>query len=130
MLAPIYGVLQSIRTLLELDWVSSTAPSGQIWSPVLRELVEACRRVSEVVSPVVCSSSPEGFLLDATPPDGMSSEPEVVTESSSSVGNAQSLLLCCWHSMKEVSLLLGYIVDRFGSVVEAGVPLLALEQVL
>lgn len=27
-------------------------------------------------------------------------------------GNAQSLLLCCWHSMKEISLTLGYMVEH------------------
>lgn len=37
------------------------------------------------------------------------SMPQFLVDSSG--GNAQSLLLCCWHCMKEISLLLGYIVE-------------------
>ena len=29
----------------------------------------------------------------------------------SKCGSAQSLLLCCWHAMKETSLLMGMVVE-------------------
>lgn len=133
MAAPMYGVLQSIRAILELKWVASVDACDDSWTRTLGQLVEICKCLSELVSPVVCSSSPEGFLpeallastsgLMAAKTDGPSSS------SSSSSGNAQSLLLCCWHTMKEVSLLLGHLVENFTEVVDQTPPLLTHEQV-
>lgn len=134
MTTPMYGVLQSIRALLELDWVRSA--SGKRWGPVLGELIEICQRLSEVVSPVVCSSSPEGFLLEGAPDDGLTEgalDEGSLTKGTEvgnlSEGSAQSLLLCCWHTMKEVSLLLSHLVQTFGAVMESGVPILTHNQV-
>ena len=39
-------------------------------------------------------------------------ELQLLDETTPTTGNAQSLLLCCWHSMKEISLLLGYLVEH------------------
>jgi hypothetical protein len=73
-------------------------------------VVSICHDVAELVSPVVCTSSPEGFL-----PDKEGEKGPYLTEDSpapvESQGNAQSLLLCCWHSMKEIALLLGYLTE-------------------
>lgn len=98
--SPMYGLLQSIRTLLET--LKPTAAARD----VVRGVVDICVQISAVVSPVVCSSSPEGFLP--------SQEKEIGLLSQSTVGNgnAQSLLLCCWHSMKEISLLLGFLAGE------------------
>lgn len=110
-----YGVLQSIRAVLETK--ATTPSSAENWGPVLGRLIELCLCLSELVSPVVCSSSPEGFLPEGEGRGvGMSAEID-----SSSVGSAQSLLLCCWHTMKEVSLLLGHLVEHFNVVSQVGV---------
>ena len=40
--------------------------------------------------------------------------PTVTASSVSAVsagGSPQSLLLCCWHAMKEISLLLGLVIE-------------------
>ncbi len=96
--SPMYGLLQSIRTILETLKPTTAARD------VVRGVVDICVQISELVSPVVCSSSPEGFLP--------SQEQEIGLLSQGTVGNAQSLLLCCWHSMKEISLLLGFLAGE------------------
>lgn len=126
MMAPMYGVLQSIRAVLE----AKTTPSiGESWGLVLGRLVDLCRCLSELVSPVVCSSSPEGFLPEESGGSGVTAEVHSSSEGdtggpaesqSSAIGNAQSLLLCCWHTMKEVSLLLGHLVENSSVAVRAG----------
>ncbi len=99
--SPMYGILQSIRTLLE------TLKPVTAAHQTVRGVVDLAVQVSEIVSPVVCGSSPEGFLP--------SQDKEIDSLPQSTVGHggsAQSLLLCCWHSMKEISLLLGYLVGE------------------
>ena len=57
-------------------------------------------------------------------------ELQLLEEAIPTTGNAQSLLLCCWHSMKEISLLFGYLAEYAPVEVdqaESGV--LTLEQV-
>ena len=218
MTAPMYGVVQSICAVLETRAAASSV--DEIWGPVFGRLVELCQCLSDLVSPVVCSSSPEGFLpegdggtgvatqahcpsalneaFEITQRDGavhssskgggvpsavygssvVSGESDTVQSSSvgigsprmateihglsvgsatsgvsavvhnssmggggevdrtssvggggsgvpavhgSSAGGAQSLLLCCWHTMKEVSLLLGHLVEHSSIAVGAGV---------
>ena len=51
-----------------------------------------------------------------------------MSEMLSESGNAQSLLLCCWHCMKEISLLLGHIV-MMASAEGASADLLDVEEV-
>jgi len=44
--------------------------------------------------------------------------------------NAQSLVICCWHCMKEISFLLGDIVGKTPLIIETGsVGLITTEQV-
>lgn len=76
------------------------------------KVVTLCSELAKLVSPVVCSSSPEGFLPDSTEArDKEGAGLAVPLEpAASKTGTAQSLLLCCWHVMKEIALLLGYLV--------------------
>lgn len=113
MSSPMYGVIQSIRAAYECMGTAATATYAQDYQhhrEAMTTVVSICHDVAELVSPVVCSSSPEGFLPDA---EGQA-EPCLMEDSPSpavSHGNAQSLLLCCWHSMKEIALLLGYLTE-------------------
>ena len=107
--APMYGVLQSIHAIFELRFWTDFEVSESLCH-IISRLIETCKHLSELVSPVVCSSSPEGFLLE------VSSEQNIIALNSS--GNAQSLLLCCWHTMKEVSLLFGYFVEHFNVITD------------
>ena len=70
------------------------------------EIIELCCEVAELSSPVVCNSSPEGFLPGSEV--NVTSSSTKVTVSGAS---AQSLLLCCWHAMKETSLLMGLVIE-------------------
>ena len=116
---PMYGVLQSTRTVVEtIHWKPTPAAHK-----VVMEMVEISVQVSQVVSPIVCSSSPEGFLPDREEAGSSETSGVDVTktkDSSTSSGTAQSLLLCCWHSMKEISLLLGYLVGETPAISEPG----------
>lgn len=112
MSSPMYGVIQSIRAAYEC---MGTAPATytrdcQDHREAMATVVSICHDIAELVSPVVCTSSPEGFL----PTTEGEKEPYLIEDSPSaaaSQGNAQSLLLCCWHSMKEIALLLGYLTE-------------------
>lgn len=53
---------------------------------------------------------PMCFFFQHTGSESLATAPEDV---SGCTGNAQSLLLCCWHCMKEVMLLLGLIVQTY-----------------
>ena len=112
MSSPMYGVIQSIRAAYECMGTAAVTYTRecQHHREAMAAIVSICHDIAELVSPVVCTSSPEGFLPDI---EG-ENEPYVTEESPSPVasqGNAQSLLLCCWHSMKEIALLLGYLTE-------------------
>ena len=106
--APIYGTLQSIRTVMKGLHLTPTPPVCD----VVCDLVKTCEKIALIVSPVVCSSSPEGFLPATNTEKGTSDLESQLSSSNITSGNAQSLLLCCWHSMKEIALLLGYLVGN------------------
>jgi len=77
---------------------------------MLTHLIEISTRVAQLVTPVVCNSSPEGCLPDENIIHDLTSH--VNDNQGDSAATAQSLVICCWHCMKEVSLLLGNIVER------------------
>ncbi|XP_071963394.1 tRNA (32-2'-O)-methyltransferase regulator THADA-like [Antedon mediterranea] len=121
---PMYGVLHCIRELLadvkfsELDKIV-TAKFKQI----INMLLLICYKVAEVVSPVVCNSSPEGYLpvtqtldeLDISDVDADLDDLEIFEHTADSTMmkvTPQAMLVCCWRSMKEVSLMLGMISQQ------------------
>ncbi len=112
MSSPMYGIIQSIRAAYECMGTAAATYTRdyQHHREAVATVVSICHDVAELVSPVVCTSSPEGFL-----PDKEGEKEPYLTEDSpapvESQGNAQSLLLCCWHSMKEIALLLGYLTE-------------------
>ncbi|MCI4376608.1 hypothetical protein PGIGA_G00190450 [Pangasianodon gigas] len=138
---PLYGRAHCITAALQQLDTGSLQLQAE-WSQVVSDLIALCYRMSDVVSPVVQSSSPEGLIpmdtdsetssdlqkilqeirprdtndfftsareLDAT------SEEQLCTPQATSNGSeheayrvtAQMVLVCCWRSMKEVSMLLG-----------------------
>ena len=138
---PMYGVIQSIRGAYESVGSASYTTDPLYHRQAMADVISTCDDVAKLVSPVVCSSSPEGFLPDTEDGASLSEDrfsdvllgndqsesredsekimsPEGVdvvssknAESAIVQGTAQSLLLCCWHSMKEIALLLGYFVE-------------------
>lgn len=154
MSSPVYGIIQSIRAAYECVGAVTFAHDSRYHREAMVTVISICDDIARLVSPVVCSSSPEGFLPEAE------GEPYLEEDQSSSgnaqsgsaesaqgegaqsaththenatserrkdysleflgssqsvpqrsQGNAQSLLLCCWHSMKEIALLLGYLTE-------------------
>ncbi|XP_031435285.1 thyroid adenoma-associated protein isoform X2 [Clupea harengus] len=141
---PLYGRAHCISAAIQQLNTGSLVLASQ-WRCLVPELVAVCYRMSDVVSPVVQSSSPEGlipmdtdseasaglqrilqeiqprdtndFFNDSRQLDTHSEEPHtpegpIQEETRGSGGEAyrvtaQMVLVCCWRSMKEVSMLLG-----------------------
>uniref|UniRef100_A0A670XY11 tRNA (32-2'-O)-methyltransferase regulator THADA n=1 Tax=Pseudonaja textilis TaxID=8673 RepID=A0A670XY11_PSETE len=128
---PMYGRVHCITgALCQLNHMTLTSE----WKEVVTKLILMSYKLSAVVSPVVQSSSPEGLipmdtdletsarlqsiLLEIQPCDTNDYftetkllkecyRPDCGKEQHTSDVTAQMVLVCCWRSMKEVSLLLG-----------------------
>ncbi|XP_041722121.2 thyroid adenoma-associated protein [Coregonus clupeaformis] len=147
---PLYGRAHCITAALQQLNTGCLTLTGQ-WRSVVSELITVSYRMSDVVSPVVQSSSPEGLipmdtdsetsaglqriLQEIQPRDtndfftsareldtqqsGQENGPAAPTdrpqhESTGGSGEgyrvtAQMVLVCCWRSMKEVSMVLGQV---------------------
>uniref|UniRef100_A0A8C1YAD1 tRNA (32-2'-O)-methyltransferase regulator THADA n=1 Tax=Cyprinus carpio TaxID=7962 RepID=A0A8C1YAD1_CYPCA len=148
---PLYGRAHCITAVLQPLNTGSLVLLSE-WRAVVSELIGLCYRMSDVVSPVVQSSSPEGLIpmdtesetsaglqkilqeiqprdtndfftsareLDPSESDCNSEqkEPENTVHKPQSCGGdgeayrvtAQMVLVCCWRTMKEVSMLLGHL---------------------
>ena len=87
--APLYGVLFCIRTVIESSDRSTFTVDDNPW---IQDLVEKCLAISELINVVLCSDTPEGLTFTGE-------------------SDSQKLLLCAWRSSKEVSLLLGAVIN-------------------
>ncbi|XP_036403279.1 thyroid adenoma-associated protein [Megalops cyprinoides] len=146
---PLYGRAHCITAALQQLHTGSLALTEQ-WRSLVTELIATSYRMSDVVSPVVQSSSPEGLipmdtdsetsaglqriLMEIQPRDTndfFSDARELETQGGGEPGKgapthtprsestggsgegyrvtAQMVLVCCWRSMKEVSMLLGQV---------------------
>ncbi|KAI9564730.1 hypothetical protein GHT06_008471 [Daphnia sinensis] len=94
--APIYGVLSSVRLLLNDQQSRSEEMKKESWASILSSIIEMCFAASAIASPVVTCDSPEGFLPDSS-------------ELPSQNLNAQTLLVSAWRTVKEVALLFGQV---------------------
>ncbi|XP_060781574.1 thyroid adenoma-associated protein isoform X2 [Neoarius graeffei] len=135
---PLYGRAHCITAALQQLSTGSLQLQAE-WSQVVSDLIALCYRMSDVVSPVIQSSSPEGLIpmdTDSETSSGLqkilqeiqprdtndfftsareldtTSEEQLRTPSNGSEREAyrvtaQMVLVCCWRSMKEVSMLLG-----------------------
>ncbi|KAI4458024.1 thada/death receptor interacting protein [Holotrichia oblita] len=92
--SPVYGYILCVRHLIHKGNISE---SDQ-WKCLLSKLVSTCKSVSEIVSPIVNNSSPEGY---------MPVKEGFVDEDSREIVTSQMVLVYAWRTTKEVSLLLG-----------------------
>ena len=124
---PLYGLAQNIRHLLsKLDLKS--LGSCQLWRDFFARLIVICKRLTDVVAPVVNNSSPEGIL----PSEEFEGVDEATKEKWLEIverTTPQIILLCSWRTVKEVSLLLGDICLK-APLVENNDGLLSVEQIL
>lgn len=79
---------------------NSSKFSEMDWMTLIPQIVYFCFTLTEVVNPIVASSSPEGYL-----PDDIDLNTCEVDETA----KAQMMLVFAWRTVKEVSLLLGEI---------------------
>lgn len=105
---PMHGSLSCIRHLLQLVPDFRKLDRLSSWQKLLRDLINLCFKVNDIVTPVVNSSSPEGHL----PMDfNQGSDLLKAKPAPASKVTAQMVLLCSWRTVKEVSLLLGRLSD-------------------
>ena len=89
--APMYGALFCLRTVVEtLD--QSKEGGEELDIQRINILTDSCFLISDIINVVLCSDTPEGLTFAGE-------------------SDAQKLLLCAWRSSKEVSLLLGAIIN-------------------
>ncbi|KAG5831317.1 hypothetical protein ANANG_G00302500 [Anguilla anguilla] len=139
---PLYGRAHCITAALKQLPAGSLSLKAQ-WRTVVADLITTFYRMSDVVSPVVQSSSPEGLIpmdTDSETSAGLQKilqeiqprdtndfftdaretqaggQPGHIPQSENTGGSgegyrvtAQMVLVCCWRSMKEVSMLLGQV---------------------
>ncbi|XP_061083567.1 LOW QUALITY PROTEIN: thyroid adenoma-associated protein [Conger conger] len=141
---PLYGRAHCVTAALKQLPAGSLSLTAQ-WRSVVADLITTSYKMSDVVSPVIQSSSPEGlipmdtdsetsaglqkilqeiqprdtndFFADARELESHAEEqPGQIPRSESTGGagegyrvTAQMVLVCCWRSMKEVSMLLGQV---------------------
>ncbi|EDV24139.1 uncharacterized protein TRIADDRAFT_26169 [Trichoplax adhaerens] len=74
-----------------------------IWREILTSILDNCYNLSDIVTPFVAHTSPEGYLpVELLIEDGN-------TTNNSKIITPQVLASYCWRSMKEVFLILGSI---------------------
>ena len=116
---PIYGPLAAIRQVIvqSLGEIKSSKLITE-WKRLIEHLIELAFDVSEVASPIVNSKSPEGIF----PAELLAMQPGIEHSELLNSVTPQMLLVCCWRTMKEISLFFGDIVRHLPIEFEAKAP--------
>ncbi|XP_063979091.1 tRNA (32-2'-O)-methyltransferase regulator THADA [Diachasmimorpha longicaudata] len=121
----LYGYLFCIKLLLSSCDLRSKHDHS-LWQRTVGDLIDLCLSLNKSVSQIVNNSSPEGHFpmdLDDKHVNGDLDDMEVAV-------TPQMVLLCSWRTVKEVSLLFGYLSEK--SPIEEGgrMGLLSMEQIV
>lgn len=116
---PLYGLLFASRHLLQQLQLQVLAKE-RVWCQYVEQLLALCLDVSALMLPVVGSESPEGHVPIEEPQqeeEEQEQQQEGEQAEKSPKGDTlsatpQLILLCAWRSIKEVSLILGELVQR------------------
>lgn len=103
----LYGYLYCIQLLLSTCDLKSKINDGG-WVRTIDDLIMMCLSLNNSVSQIVNNSSPEGHFpmdLDSRNLNGELEDGEVSV-------TPQMVLLCSWRTVKEVSLLFGYLAEK------------------
>ncbi|XP_067943038.1 tRNA (32-2'-O)-methyltransferase regulator THADA-like [Watersipora subatra] len=96
---PLYPALMSLRYLLRKAVVTDV----NRWSKIIQEVFAVIHNdIHLLVAPVVCHSSPEGYLPPDDTEDKAPRRPSL----------PQYLVVCCWRTVKEISLVYGAIMEN------------------
>ncbi|KAG5680598.1 hypothetical protein PVAND_010093 [Polypedilum vanderplanki] len=108
---PMYGSLLCIRYIIsKLDLCD--VKSCSLWQKFFTRMISVCKRLSNVVGPIVNNSSPEGCIPNIFHEDDQNFA-KIIENTT-----PQMVLLCAWRTIKEVSLLLGDLSVRASLNVE------------
>jgi len=117
---PMYGCLSGINALLSIiqgdkyinenfHWKNKNEISFRYeneeqinqWRNLFAHLIEISLEIASLTSPIVSSSSPEGMM----PMELTDISERVEDENCNGQITSQMLLVCCWRTIKEISLL-------------------------
>ena len=102
---PIYGPLAAIRQVI-VHSTTEIKSSKFEWKELIERLIQLAFDVSQVASPIVNSKSPEGIF----PAELVAMQPDIERSELLKSVTPQMLLVCCWRTMKEISLFFGDLV--------------------
>ncbi|RDD43254.1 Thyroid adenoma-associated protein-like protein [Trichoplax sp. H2] len=109
----IHGYLHCIRCCLKNLTGGMTGNYLSIWREILTSILDNCYNLSDIVTPFVAHTSPEGYLPVELliEDDNLQASPVSLSENESykEIITPQVLASYCWRSMKEVFLILGSI---------------------
>lgn len=109
---PLYGALLCIRhILLQIEFKKVADAERDVWRQFFHRIVPKCKRLTDVVAPIVNSSAPEGHLPNDLNDISSYMDGEVDAASQINV-TPQIMLVCAWRTVREASLLLGDIALR------------------
>lgn len=82
---------------------------SKLWKRIINDIITLCLSLNESVSQIVNNSSPEGHFPMDLENKNLAFDPE---ESELVSVTPQMVLLCSWRTVKEVSLLFGYMTEN------------------
>ncbi|CAH8539962.1 unnamed protein product [Schistosoma margrebowiei] len=140
---PFYAILSTVRSIIgvtsssPLNKKNKKPTDAQTWSStsikaeslfkqingvnVIERIISLGLRISEIVLPVVGHESPEGVLLTSQQ-DVIIDDIKTADEEASQLykfyektrNHPEYLILCCWRSVRELSLLMGISLVSYG----------------
>ncbi|WAR03297.1 THADA-like protein, partial [Mya arenaria] len=85
------------------------------WRQLLKKFISLYMQISAIVSPVVCNSSPEGNVPTESLTDlsslGIMDADSVARSHETVMLMPEYLTVCCWRTVKEISLILGQLTS-------------------
>jgi len=118
--SPVHSVLFAIRSIFQVHKFNlkhrAVATNRAKFCDFVNNFIQIGFEIIDQVSPYVTNEAPEGQLCNVNLSDtfellSLNCEKDTVLQAHI----ARMILVCCWRSMKEVSLILGMFITNFGS---------------
>ncbi|XP_046749353.1 thyroid adenoma-associated protein homolog isoform X2 [Diprion similis] len=108
----LYGYLYCLRSLIT-DSELQKFPTDERWRQPIAQIINICLDLNQAVGQIVNNSSPEGHLpMDLNPFNVQPSLFDQELSEHEKVTTPQMVLLCAWRTVKEVSLIFGYVTFK------------------